>query len=360
MAKTKTLYDLSELCAIPILDVCDYLGLDVEKHGKNYWCKVRPESKASVILHPETNYFYDFGNREHGNNIALVQYAKGGIDVGKAIRELAKAFDIKPSECWEDSFSKPLNNWEYKKIGLYGDLASKNITFPISTASVEELLDLEFAYCLPMNELRTEEPESYRHIIETKAIPYVENKRDYFYMSVWNHYNFLQLMGNGAMFFDSQRTISKFDAETKDLEQAERALYKASLGTGLPVPEPRHYDPQRVLSHLLQGKLEFSLGSVKPEHVSEQARERNCGICERTVSYDAYCAAGLDNHLHAAVFNQGKVTMLYPETEKAAFDRAFSPIRKGKSPLLTVLLDAQDRADGSKAPQPSKQLEHTR
>lgn len=360
MAQQKTRYDLDKLKNLPILDVCEYLGLNVEKHGRNFWCKVRPEKEASVIVHPETNYFYDFGNGEHGSNIDLVQYAKGGISVGRAIRDLAKAFHIVPSESREESLAKLMNNWEYEKIGLQGDRAAKNLIFPIFTASTEDLLDMEYAYSMPMNQLRTEDMEAYRQILETKAIPFVENKRDCFYMSVWNHYNFLQMMGNSAVFFDSERTALKFESEIKCLHQSERALYKACIGTGIIVPEPQHYDPQRILSHMLQGKLTFSLGNANPDLVAAEARQRNCSTCERTVSYDAYCAAALDNHLHAATFCNGLVTLMYPETEKAAFDRAFPPIRKGKSPLLTVLLDAQNRTGGPSAKEPEKQLQSSR
>ena len=70
-------YSLSEVKDIPILDVCDYLGIPVEKKGKNHWCRIRPEKVPSVILHTDTNTFYDFGNGEHGSNIDLVCYATG-------------------------------------------------------------------------------------------------------------------------------------------------------------------------------------------------------------------------------------------------------------------------------------------
>ena len=359
MAGKKIRYDLGELREIPILSVCEYLDLPVEKRGRNFWCKVRNESQASVILHTDTNYFYDFGNEEHGNNIGLVQYAKG-IGVGEAIRDLAQAFHILPSETMEDNLSKPLNAWEYKKLGLYGDLATKNLVFPVTTATVDELLDMEYGYRMTMNQLRQKEPDMYRHILETKAMPYVARKRNCFFMSVWNHYCFLQMMNRSVLFFDSERTALKFESEVKDLEQSERALYKACLGTDIAIAEPQHYDPQRVLSRLLQGKLEFSLGTAEPDEIRSFVSEMGWKACEMTVSYDAYCAAPTDDHIHSAVFQKGQVTLLFPESEKAYFNRIFYAFLREKASLDTIVLDAESRRASANSPETKKQLEPVR
>ena len=342
MAGKKNLYDLDELRALPILEVCDHLGLPVEKRGKNFWCKVRPETKASVILHPDTNQFYDFGNCEHGNNIDLVRYARG-IPAGKAIRELAEAFDISPSVSGEEKLSKPMNAWEYKKIGLYDDLATKNLVFPVTSSSVDELLEMEYAYRMPMNQLRTQAPAVYRHILETKAIPYVENKRELYYLSVWNYYCFLQMMNRGVLFFDSEKTAAKFEGEMKSLEQSERALRKACLGTGISLPERKQYDPQRVFSLMTLGRLSVSLGPGRPEDIQIFAEDAKCALCERTITYDEYCAADLDGHPHSAVLQKGQILLTFPEGERSFFERIFAPKEPRKPRLDAALAQAGKR-----------------
>lgn len=342
MAGKKTHYDLAELRNIPILDVCEHLGLQVEKRGRNFWCKVRSESRASVILHTDTNYFYDFGNGEHGNNIDLVQYATG-ISDGKAIRKLANAFHISPSETKEDRLSKPMNLWEYKKIGLYGDMATKNLIFPVTSATVDELLEMEYAYRMPMNQLKIQEPDIYRQILISKAIPFVQNKRERFFLSVWNHYCFLRMMNRHTYFFESEKTAAKFAAETKDLEQAERALYKACLGTDILQQEPTPYDPQRVLSHMLQGRVEVSIGPVRPDELYALSRTTAATVCGQVVSYDAYCRADTDDHLHAAVLVKDDVMLSYPEEEKAYFTRLFCASQARATRLEDRLQEAHSR-----------------
>lgn len=346
MAYKKGFYNLDSIRSIPILDVCDYLGIDVVKRGKNYWCKVRPENQASVVLHPDRNTFYDFGNQQHGNNIGLVQYARG-VSAGEAIRLLADGFDIAPTQSKEDLLIKPLNMWEYQKIGLHGDMATKNLVFPVTIASTDELLDMEYAYKMPMNMLRKKDPKAYRWILENKAIPYVENKRQLYFLSVWNHYDFLHSFGHHVEFFNSEKTCAKFEKATRDLEQSEWALYKACYGTGLAVAEPQRRDPLRVWSHLVQGKLEISLGPFTREEIEKESANLNCRIVTKEISYDTYCSLHLDGHPHAAIFNTKAVTMLYPETDRDYFDCLTMSTFEKPQPSLDFKMDMASRRSSS-------------
>ena len=357
MSEQKSLYDLDAIRDIPILDVCHHLALDIEKRGRNFWCKVRPENTASVILHTDTNYFYDFGNRVHGNNIDLVLYAKGHNNVGKAIRELAQAFNIPANESREDHMTKPMSFWEYKKIGLYSDMATKNLIFPVTTASIQELLDMEHAYRMPMNQLRTAAPEVYQDILQQKAVPFVEHKRNCFYMSVWNHFHFLKTFHREVLFFDSEKTADKFEAEIRSLRQSERALYKACQGTDISVPEPKRYNPQRVLSHLLQGELDIPLGPMSTKVVIEEATRTGEAVHGSSISYEAYCMADTDGHTHAATFSAGRVFLDYPEREAAFFAPLIRRDHRQRSSLNFLVADAESRSlpatdNESKEPEP--------
>jgi len=360
MAKKNSLYDLDEIRAIPILDVCAHLGLEVKKRGKDYWCKVRNETNASVIIHADRNYFYDFGNKMHGSNIDLVQYVRGGCSIGEAIRDLAKAFHIAPNETREDQFSRPMNQWEYKKIGLYGDMATKNLVFPVADASVNDLLDMEYAYRMPMNDLKSKHPDVYRHILKTKAIPFVQDKRESYYQSVWNYFCFLKILNRHSAFFDSEKTAAKFEDVTKDLEQSERSLFKACQGTGLLTSQQMTYDPQRVFSYLARGKISFSLGPLSSADVIEQGKATQEKVFEKFASYDDYCAAFLDGHPHSAEFSQGAVKILCPESEKAFFDYQFPPRPVKDKRLDDILQEAEQRRETSHSKRQEKQPEPVR
>jgi len=131
-------YDLAEIKDIPILDVCGFLGIDVHKQGKNHWCRIRMEKTPSVILHPENNTFYDFGNGRHGSCIDLVSYATGKT-FSEAVYTLGDAFHLTPLSPSEVKRRfRRMSSSDYARIGLYSDLATKNFQFPVEHFSLKK------------------------------------------------------------------------------------------------------------------------------------------------------------------------------------------------------------------------------
>lgn len=290
-------YSLDEVKSIPILDVCTQLGINVEYRGRNAWCKLRDEHNPSTILHPESNTFFDFGTQEHGSNIDLVCYTTGK-SFADAVRYLGESFALAP-ETSADARKRfrTMTRSDYARIGLHWDLATKNFIFPIDRCAPQKLLEIELRYQMSMNELRKQHPKTYARIIREKAIPYVSSLRNLYYLEVWNHYCFLNAAGRAFLFFDSERTAAHFSSLTQQLERAERSLYKAGQGTGLAIPEPKQYDPQRVVSRILTGRLSISIGPCTAEELSV----RFAGPCVSfSLSYDRYVQADLKDIPHAA------------------------------------------------------------
>lgn len=328
-----SLYDLSAIRDLPILDVCSALGLDTEKHGKNFWCKVRSEEKASVILHTDSNTFYDFGNGRKGSVIDLVQYASS-CSIGAAIGFLAKSFRIEPSMSRQDFVEKPLSNWEYQVIGLHGDLASKNIRFPIETASVNELADLSYAYRMPMNQLRKEDPVSYEAILRQTSVPYVNGLRNAYFQYVWNYYDFLTTYQNGYLFYTSDKLQEKFKNVKGSLERAERILTKAVYNTSISPPAPQNYDPLHVLSLIQQGRLAISIGTLDNQQLSAEAEFEGCCTKQYQVSYDDFYRLNLDAFRYSAVFNGNTVTLTCLEIDSDVISSHIDTILQLKKPSL--------------------------
>ena len=260
-------YNLAEIKEIPILDVCDYLGLAVEKRGKNYWCRVRQEKHPSVILHTENNTFYDFGNTEHGSNIDLVCYATGK-SFSEAVIDLGRYFQLQP-ESREDIKKRfsVMSFREYSRIGLHGDLATKNFKFPIEHLSPGKLLSIEQRYRMSMNELRKNHPKTYERILREKAIPYVEQLRNSYYFDVWRYHDFLQSFNQSHLFYDSDKTQKRFNLQIEDLKKAEKALYKACAGTSIQAELTSVPNPFRVISWLQREKIKISIGSHSQEQL---------------------------------------------------------------------------------------------
>ena len=299
-------YSLNEVKDLSILAVCDQLGVFVARRGKHYWCKLRDERIPSTVLHPETNTFYDFGTQAHGSNIDLVCTVTGK-PFDEAVRYLGETFSLQPETPADIRRRfRTMSRTDYARIGLHWDLATKNFTFPIGRCSPEKLVDIELRYQMPMNELRKRHPKTYERILRDKAIPYVDQLRNLYYLEIWNHYSLLQSLGRAFLFYDSERTQQHFSERTRQLEQAERSLYKAGQGTSLAIPEPVHYDPMRVISRFLTDRLSISIGPLTPQAFSDVVKDSHITF---DVPSDNYFDAQLDDVPHTAELKKDHITI---------------------------------------------------
>lgn len=325
-------YDLAAIKEIPILSVADLMGISVQKKGRNHWCKVRQEEVPSVILHEDRNTFYDFGNQVHGDVISFVQYAKD-MTPGEAIRFLGESFSIAPSMSRQELLHRPLTNWEYSRIGLYGDLASKNITFPIDKLTLSELCEMSQYYQMPMNKLKKVEPGVYRSLILKKAVPHVEALRNSYYLDVWNYFHLCYAMGDNSIdLFRSQKVRKRFEKDTAALNRSEKILYRACKNAGMDVKEPGRHDPVSVIRKLLHGDLAINLGNISEKDLTVQAKRLGCSVSKVRIPLYAYFDDRLLSFGHAAHYLGGRVTVQY-----------LSFHEKELAPILKELQEIPDR-----------------
>lgn len=333
-------YDLSAIKQIPILSVAEQMGIDVQKRGKNFWCKVRDENEPSVVLHPDRNSFYDFGNQEHGDVIHFVQYAQG-ISAGAAIRYLGETFGLEPSMTRQELLDRPLTDWEYSRIGLHGDLATKNFVFPIETASLDELCEMSMAYQKPLNALCKEDPEVYRDIIQKTAVPYVETLRNNYYLSVWNYFHLTFTMGdNSIQLYRSSRLRERFSSDTAALNRAEQVLYRVQRNAGLTPPEPPYHDPVNIVRQLLHGDLTISLGNTDKEGIASLAKNSGCKVCDASLPFDAYFDEALLCFPHAAIYRAGQVTVYFLSSNQEEIEPLLGALRQKPNSTLEQMIEA--------------------
>lgn len=348
MSKSEPLfYDITAIKNIPILDIADRLGISVQKRGKNHWCKVREEKNPSVVLHPDRNSFYDFGNQMHGDGIRFVQYVNGSTP-GEAIHLLGEMFGIERCLTREQMVDRPLTNWEYSQIGLHGDRASKNIVFPIETASLEELADISWAYQMPLNELQKQEPKLFRGMIAGKAIPQVEFLRNQYYREILNRYHLAYMLGDNSMrLYRAEEFRHRFQGETARLNRAEMILYRACRNAGMEVSEPVRHDAPEDLKGILHGQITFALGCYTQEALSEYAARVGCDLYQTELSYGDYCDPRISGFDNAAEYRRGKVNMQFLASDL----RVLAPILKAKgvqwTPVSAVSTEKTTQAEPS-------------
>jgi len=336
---SRTYYDLDRIKEIPILDVCrNMLHLDCEQKSGRTWCKTRPEKTASTLLHEDKNTFYDFGTQKHGDVVHLVSYV-WNMDTKAAIRALAKAYDIQPQNASAEYDPNELSMWEYEKIGLSGDSATKNFDFNHEHLSIERMYELSRQYDMPMNQLRKKHPKIYEKILRNKALPYICDLRNEYYLSVWTHHQMMKAIGKPDLFYSPDH-IALFDTQIKDLQRAERILNRAIHKTEISPLPVRKYDVAEDFSLLSKGEIKPVLGPASYIDMKQAARKEGSTVKYKVFDYDSYVKTMLhytDGLQYSAFLTAGRVVIGYLEKDEAQFRSFFEkmqsshPVSKTKS-----------------------------
>lgn len=341
--ETETLfYDIDKLNQIPIISVASAMGLSVQIQGSNHWCQIHSGDSTLVYLDPALNAFYAFGANVHGGVIRFVQHCKG-LSPEEAVAFLAGQFDIVPTLTWEESLRRPLTNWEYKKIGLHGDMTSKNLGFPIDSNAVQMLQQLRDEQTMPLTDLLANHPEFYKQLILTKALPYVAYLRDSYQREVLNFFYSTSCSGDRELLVQAPEDLrAHLSNLTAQVNRCEGILYRAGLHAGLELPEPAKVDPVVLISQMLQGDEILTLGNCSFGQLSVLADRSGCSICERDIPASLYFDDRLLSIGHCAVYHGGSVLVQYLSSDEAEvmtitgsldhFDNIDLPLESHNSP----------------------------
>lgn len=349
----KQYYDLTKLRDIPIQDVCQALGIQVENRGGRYWCKLRDERTASTILHSEKNTFHDFGSGQHGDAIDMVSTVQG-LGKGDTIRFLADTFHIAPEA--EKQRETGLSDWEYRQIGLAGDLATKNMDFDLTRQSVEEVTQLSQRYGIPMNDLRRQYPRVYEQILRSKAVPYVKQQRYDYYLEVYTKGRLTKAVGVEQL-FQSQQIQDDLSTKISQLQRAEGIFRRACENTSIQAYPVEHYEPTEDLKRIQSGEVKIPLGDYSYWEMNKIAGKNHTAVKYRTVDVGEYLSGKLDAFTHSAFLKQDAVIVGYLESDyrqiKPVLD-TMQPQKKERQPppvstLDTLVADAQKQISQQQA-----------
>lgn len=349
-APSKYFYDLSRIKTIPIVEVCRRFGVPFEIKGGKYWCNLRGERTASVLLHDEMygrwpNSFHDFGTHRSGDVIDLIAVYTG-VQRRDAIAMVAEMFNIEPANPRAGLSSYELTLWEYSKIGLYGDLATKNFSFDLDRQSLDRIRELSEKYAMPMNDLRKKYAKIYTQILRDKAIPFVRELRSSYYFELCREHHLLEKMGLGHMFLEDSAQ-ERFQTEyIKDLSEAERILDRACQGTEITARKPVEYDPVKDFQKLQSGELKPTVSQYDYGDMKRAAKDANTSVRYRTFELDSYLlnTKELDGFMHSAYLKECKVVIGYLESDRERIKPLFDRMKSGLNPGLDQKInDAKGR-----------------
>ena len=354
-------YDLNEVKSLSILDVCDMLGIPVKSIGGSHWCKLRNERTESCKLYVDTDEGYDsfcdFGNGKKGGNVINFTSEYLGCDWQEALETLAEYFHIPPINNTQYMTRSELTDPEYRKIGVYGDLATKNFDFDLEKYSLESAQKFSEMYAMSVNQLRKEYPNKYEFdIMRKRAIPFVYSLRNQYYFKI---YCILSVQKSLTGHFDINN-VSKEDMEEckklcKQLTQAELLLKKALQGTDI-VYSFRKYNVLSDLRDIYLGKVSFEIGEKTYSDLKRESKKYGVDLRYRSVSIDEYLSLkeyGIDSVPHGAFLKKDIVNLVFLPEQGELIDKCVDLHKKCRS------LDAQTLDAASNVPNHKSSFEHS-
>lgn len=364
-------YDLNSLRNISIEDLCYRIGLDVERRGSRLWVKLRNENTASAIINSEENTIYDFGEPymfgtnsyggpKPGDPFDLIQYIYS-CDFIEAKERLANMFNIEPLNQKQKNHNYELSFQEYAQIGVYGDKVSKNLNFDPDLSS-QELFDLADKFSISVNELKKSQTEELLSIYEDvilrgKALPYIQQMRNSYFVSIWEQYSFLKDI-NALELFDTVCSQKELTDMYKKIVSAEKIFNRAAEGTKVKKLAERDYSPDKILEDILKKRIKPELGLYNYKKINMLAKKENC-----TVKYEAIEPAKyyelkeqFDSLPHRAFFSEEQVIVGYLSKDIEKIDTLMGRVHETKTmdadSLDNMVTHAENRKNNSEMNNP--------
>lgn len=334
----KFFYDLDEIRNISILDVCEHLGVLVEKQGSSVFCKLRDERTASCRLYLNNSNgkdsFYDFGASVGGDVIKFVAEYKG-LTWQSALEELASMFGIEPVNNIEFMTRTELTDLEYSKIGVYGDRATKNFDFDLDNFSLESNKRFSEKYSMPVNELRKLYPDIYAlNVLRKKAIPFVYRLRNDYYFEL---FNVVQSQKNYYGSFNIEKVLNDeledCSKACKEVILAEKLLDKALKGTDITYSF-KEYDVKSDMQHIHDGKISFEIGPCSYVDIKRESKVLGTELVNNkktAITVNEYFELGehgINTVPHAAFVQGEKVNLVYLPENAPYIDMCIDTYRK--------------------------------
>jgi len=297
-------YDRSLLNSIPIEDICYQIGLSVKHNGSRKWVNLRNEKTVSAIINTDSNTIYDFGDpyifgtgknggAKAGKPIDLIKYIYS-CDFPEACERLADMYNIEPVNRNKNNKVNGLSYKEYSQIGVRGDIVSKNFDFDPEYPP-QKLFDLADAYSMSVNELKNSKKEEHKEIYENfilnkKALPYIQELRNHYYISIWEQYSFLKDV-DALELFDTVCAKSEFVEMYEKIIKSEKIFNKAAEGTKVKKIPKIDYSPDRIMNDILEKRLKPELGSHSYNQLKALAKEKNCSVKYEIIEPEMYYLA---------------------------------------------------------------------
>ena len=242
---------------VPIEDVLSLHGIYPNSKG---WYSLRPEDDTpSAHIDKNRRYgntIHDFGDSNTFNPVTLTAYLRG-IDIFEASQVLGEAFGLVPLNKGK-SAPDVVSDWEWCKIGVQPDMASKNMDFFPEKYGEERTRVYADKYRMTINELKNQDVPMYERIVRSRAIPYVIDLKNTYYKKLYEWHKFNQDF-NLDISIDALLNDKDIGELVNDLSRAENILKKAVKGTSITY-KIGAYNIKADYYKVIEGKVSFEIG----------------------------------------------------------------------------------------------------
>ena len=320
---------IQRLKEIPVIQILqDIYGINPQKRGDKYYCKIRSERTGSCCIYP-TNTWYDFGAGVGGDSITLVQNMES-CDQKDAMQKLADYYGITRDH--RSRNDKALWDHEWKFLGISPDMVSKNLNISIvgegekisrkadinlDPNDAAQLKAFEEKYRVSMNEFRKTDPVGYHSILKNHVLlPLFAEKEDYFSLLL-STYKLCVEIGGAEFAKAAVSNDESFIQQSKDLNRKSALLRRAVDDISLLKVPLFNLSPKQDLNDILSGKASVKVSNVGYYDLCRLARERGCRLSVAEISYDDYIEkrGKNDNTFqripHSTMYKSGTCTMYF-------------------------------------------------
>lgn len=304
---------------VPIEDVLALHGIYPNSKG---WYSLRSEDDTpSAHIDKNKRYgntIHDFGVSNTFNPISLTMFLRD-VDAYEASQILGETFGLTPISK-NKTTSDVVSDWEWCKIGVQPDMASKNMDFFPEKYGEERTRTYAEKYRMSVNELRKEDSSVYERVVRSRAIPYVLDLKNSYYRALysWNNLNKALNIESKIEDLIKNEEISEL---AKDLSLAEEILKKAIKRTSITF-KTGVYNVKSDFYKVVEGKISFEIGKDSHYDIKCAAFQDKVKPYYCLVSLDDYnklVENGLENMRFSAFQKGEEVNLVFLPTDSNRF-----------------------------------------
>lgn len=330
---------LKDVSVVQILQ--DIYNIMPQKRGDRYYCKIRSERTGSCCIYP-TNTWYDFGSGVGGDSISLVQNMEL-CDKKDAMQKLADYYGISPDN--RQRSEKELWDNEWKFLGIYPDMVSKNLNIAIiddgeravqnadinlNLENAEQIKQFEEKYHISMNEFRKIDAVGYHNILKKRILIPLFTERDDYFSALLSNYMLSKEIGGNEFAKSAVSNDNDFIQISNDLNKKSILLRRAVDDISLLKVPLFSLAPKQDLNDILSGKVIVKLSKVGYYNLCLLAQKHKCKLSVATVSYDDYREKYAPNNSalhripHSTAYKNGICTIHFFQNYTSQINEIFS------------------------------------